>query len=451
METTPAPTSDPYAPWRISNFRQYAFSWFLMMFSKHVEFAAVSFHFVRMYSKEEAALAIAMMALVQAVPVMLLAIPGGQIADRLDRRLILLSTIAITVIASIGMVTVIFLEAPVVWIYACLGVAAIGRALGSPSRASLLPQLVPAKMFSKAITWNTTAFYIATVTGPIVGGVLVGIADNTQSVVEHIGPSVGGFLTIISKNAVSAFVLIALCRMMAMLAVFLIRHRAPVHNDQPMSLESVVAGARFVWRTKLILATITLDMFAVLLGGFIYILPIYAEDILHVGAWGFGFLRAADAVGAMCMALWIIHRPPMKRAGVTLVWAIIGFGGVTILFGISTNFWLSMVALFIIGALDNISVVVRHTLVQMLTPDEMRGRVSAINGIFIVASNDLGGLESGLVAWLFTPVVSVVSGGVGTILAVIGAVALWPQLLKIGSLDSIEPASLQEPDRETET
>ncbi len=447
--SSPANTPDPYAPWRIPDFRRYAFSWFLMMFSKHVEFAAVSFHFVKMYSPEKAALAIGMMALVQALPVMLLAIPGGQLADRFDRRLILLSTIAITVLSSTGLLTVIVLETPVLWIYICLTIGAIGRALGSPSRASLLPQLVPAKIFSSAITWNSTAFYIATVTGPVVGGLIVAMSEKQELLIRLLGPVVGNFMAAFSVNAVPAFVLIVLCRLTAMLAVSMIRHRAPARTDQPVSWKSVAAGARFVWRTKLILATITLDLFAVLLGGAIYLLPIYANDILKVGASGFGFLRAADAVGAMCMALWLAHRPPLKRAGVTLVWAIVGFGAATIVFGLSRNFWLSMGMMFIIGALDNISVVVRHTLVQMLTPDEMRGRVSAVNGIFIVASNDIGGLESGLVAWLFTPVFSVVSGGVGTILVVIGAICIWPQILKIGSLDSIKPASLAEPDRET--
>jgi len=446
---SPTITPDPYAPWRIPDFRRYAFSWFLMMFSKHIEFAAVSLHLVKIFPSGGAALALGIMALVQATPVMLLAIPGGQLADRFDRRLILLFSIGITVIGSIGLLGVIVLEASATWIYVCLGFGAIGRALGSPARASLLPQLVPAKIFANTVTWNSTAFYIATVTGPVVGGMLVAMSQARASFVPHFGPAIGGFLEIISYNAAVAFILVLLCRLVAMMAVFMIRHRAPARPDQPMTLNSIAAGARFVWRTKLILATITLDLFAVLLGGALYMLPIYAEDILKVGASGYGLLRAADAAGAMCMALWLAHHPPLKRAGITLIWAIIGFGAASIIFGVSTSFWLSLGMMFIIGAMDNISVVVRHTLVQLLTPDEMRGRVSAINGIFIVASNDIGGLRAGLVAWLVTPVFSVVSGGIGTIMVVIGAVCFWPQLLKIGSLDSIQPAAVQEPDRET--
>ena len=158
------------------------------------------------------------------------------------------------------------------------------------------------------------------------------------------------------------------------------------------------------------------------------------QDILHVGASGLGFLQSADAVGAVCMAVLLAHLPPLRRAGVTLLWAVAGFGVATIVFGLSQWFWLSLAMMFLVGALDNISVVVRHTLVQMLTPDEMRGRVSAVNSVFIVASNDLGGLESGLTAWLFGPVISVVGGGVGTILVVLAAMRLWPQILSIGSL-----------------
>ena len=206
-----------------------------------------------------------------------------------------------------------------------------------------------------------------------------------------------------------------------------------------------MAGIRFVWHTKLILATITLDLFAVLLGGATYLLPIYAKDILHVGprAWAFSS-RPTPWARSAWPCCWPTCRP-LRRAGVTLLWAVAGFGVATIVFGLSQWFWLSLLMMFLVGALDNISVVVRHTLVQMLTPDEMRGRVSAVNGVFIVASNDLGGLESGLTAWLFGPVISVVGGGVGTILVVLAAMRLWPQILKIGSLDAIRPAAEEEP------
>jgi hypothetical protein len=211
-------------------------------------------------------------------------------------------------------------------------------------------------------------------------------------------------------------------------------------SESAVSWKSLVAGIRFVWQTKLILAAISLDLFAVLLGGATYLLPIFAEDILEVGATGLGLLRSAEAVGAVGMGVLLAHLPPMRRAGRTLLWAVAVFGAATIGLGLSRWFPVSLVMMFLIGAFDNVSVVVRHTLVQMLTPDEMRGRVSAVNSVFIVASNDLGGLESGVTAKLFGPVPSVVFGGIGAILVVLGAAWKWPQILAIGSLADIRPA-----------
>jgi hypothetical protein len=202
-----------------------------------------------------------------------------------------------------------------------------------------------------------------------------------------------------------------------------------------------------VWRQKLILATITLDLFAVLFGGATYLFPAFARDILKVGQSNVnlcvGMLRAADGLGAICMMVLLAHLPPIRRAGRTMLWAVAAFGAGTIVFGLSRWFWLSLVMIFLVGAVDAISVVVRHTLVQMLTPDSMRGRVSAVNSVFIVASNDLGGLESGLTAALFGPIVSVVGGGIATVLVVLAAARIWPQILGIGSLRDIRPAEVE--------
>lgn len=419
-------TSDPYAPWRFPDYRRYAVGWFMIMFAKQVETLAVSVYLVKVYDKFQSPLALGIMALVQALPVIVLAIAGGQLADRFDRRAVLLCTLTLGALASLGLLIVSCVGGSVAWILFLLGVGAVAQALGSPSRAALLPQLVSSKQFSRAVTWNSSVFYIALVTGPVAGGLLL-TADG---------------------NLAPAFAVSFACRFVAGIATALIRHRQRDRRRQAVSWRSVMAGVRFVWRTKLILATITLDLFAVLLGGAVYLLPYYTEHILHVGSMGLGILRAADAFGAICMALLLAHRPPLRRAGAALLWAVAGFGAATIVFGLSQSFGLSILAMLFVGAFDNISVVVRHTLVQMLTPDEMRGRVSAVNGIFIVASNDLGGLESGLTAWLFGPVVSVVGGGIGTILVVLAALCAWPQLLKIGALDSIKPAEIAESDRE---
>jgi hypothetical protein len=208
------------------------------------------------------------------------------------------------------------------------------------------------------------------------------------------------------------------------------------------SLQALLAGIRFVWQARLLLAIISLDLFAVLLGGAVYLLPIYAQDILQVGATGFGWLQAAPAVGAFCTALVLSYVPPMKHAGRNLLLAVAGFGAATIIFGVSTSFWLSLCMLFLTGVFDNVSVVIRHTLVQLLTPDPMRGRVSAVNMVFIGASNELGGLESGLVAHWFGAVFSVVSGGIGTLI-VVALSALWsPQLRAFGPLNEAKPIEL---------
>src|ERR1044071_169055 len=203
-----------------------------------------------------------------------------------------------------------------------------------------------------------------------------------------------------------------------------------------MTLASLATGFKFVYANRLITSMITLDLFAVLLGGAVALLPVYAKDILHVGPTGLGVLQAMTSLGAVTMAFITAHLPPLRRAGKTLLWAVAGFGLATIIFGLSRWFWLSLLMLFLLGALDNISVVVRHTLATLRTPDEMRGRVSAVNGMFINASNELGRFESGAVAALFGPVFSVVSGGVGTLIVVAAVAWFAPQLRKYGALDS---------------
>ncbi len=253
------------------------------------------------------------------------------------------------------------------------------------------------------------------------------------------GPAIGGLIMGLEGTAVAAFSLVVLLRIFSFAAMVFLHDRPHTTHTKTISLQSLLAGIRFVWRTKLILATITLDLFAVLLGGFTYLLPVFVKDILNVDKSWVGFLRSTEAVGAIFIALLIAHARPMRRAGVIMLWAVTGFGAATIVFGLSKWCWLSLIIMFFIGAFDNVSVVVRHTLVQMLTPDAMRGRVSAVNTVFIVASNDIGGVESGVTAWLFGPIISVVGGGIGTILVVIASAFIWPQILAIGSLQDVRP------------
>jgi MFS family permease len=372
-----------------------------------VETVAVQVH---IYRRTGDALSLGIIGLVQALPVILLAIPGGQIADRCNRRRVMMATLAVSAAVSLGLAAAARHDLQVAWFYLLLGTGAVSQALGTPSRAALLPQIVDRPVFTNAVAWNTTVFHIASMTGPAAGGFIVGLQANTTT----------------------AFVLVTACRVLSLAAVWGVGNPPAHGSDDAVTWRSLLAGIRFVWQTKLILATITLDLFAVLLGGATYLLPIFAQ--------GLGLLRSAEAVGAVSMGVLLAHLPLMRRAGRTLLWAVAGFGAATVGMGLSQWFPVSLAMMFLIGALDNVSVVVRHTLVQMLTPDEMRGRVSAVNSVFIVSSNDLGGLESGVTAKLFGPVLSVVGGGLGAILVVLGVARIWPQVLSIGSLADIRPA-----------
>ena len=430
-----APAShDPYAVWRLAPYRFFSISWLTLVLAGQIETIAVGIH---LYAKTSDPMALAWVGLAKALPVILLAIAGGQLADRFNRKYVMLISQTVGLLAITGLTLLAYFDSPAHWFYVFLLLGSTGQALGSPARAALLPQLVPLPLFSNAAAWNSSLFQLGTMIGPALGGLLMGPHTYTPP----------------------AFALAAGLRLASLACLTGVRLDPPVRKPSDISLRSMLAGIRFVWDNNIIWATITLDMFAVLVGGATYLLPLYAQDILHVGGFGLGLLRSAEAVGAIAMALAITHLPPIKRAGRAMLLAVAGFGGATILFGLSQWFWLSMVAMFLIGASDNISVIVRHTLVQVITPDAMRGRVSAVNNIFIVASNDIGGFESGATARLFGAMASgfgwaeaglasrvagamtsVVAGGIGAILAVAGCAKRWPEILELGSLRDIKPA-----------
>jgi MFS family permease len=300
-------------------------------------------------------------------------------------------------------------------IYGFLFLSGLARAFQGPARSSLMPQLVPVQSFRNAVSWNVSGFELSSMVGPALAGGLIYLLGGATPVYVFAG-----------LGSVIYFV---------MLATLTKRPYVAEARVSQTDLKTLVAGFKYVWNTKLLLAAMSLDMFAVLFGGAVALLPVYAKDILHVGPAGFGALQAAPSLGAITMALATTHLPPLKRAGRTLLWAVAGFGLATIVFGLSGNFWLSLGMLFLTGAFDNISVVVRQTLATILTPDEMRGRVSAVNGMFISASNELGRFESGTVAALFSPIFSVVSGGVGTLIVVVMVALSSPQLRRFGKLD----------------
>jgi MFS family permease len=365
-----------------------------------------------LYERTHSALALGLVGLVQVLPVIFLALLAGQVADQFDRRRIVLITQGVLALCSIGLALISYGQGLVLLIYLCLFIIGTARAFNNPARAALLPQLVPKEIFSNAVTWNSSGFQLAAMLGPALAGLLIAV----------------------QKSATWVYIFCALSALIFFGCLFLIKGRQAERSKEPVTFKSLAAGFSFVWQTKIILAAITLDLFAVLLGGATTLLPIFAKDILHVGPDGLGWLRAAPAIGAFIMALTITYLPTMSQAGKTLLWAVGGFGAATIGFGLSQSFWFSLFMLVMIGALDSISVVVRQTLVQLRTPDEMRGRVSAVNGMFISTSNELGGFESGLAASLFGPVLAVVGGGIGTIAVVIAVAIIWPEIRKLKSL-----------------
>jgi MFS family permease len=293
-----------------------------------------------------------------------------------------------------------------------------------PASAAFLPHLVPRSLFARAVTWNTGSFHLSSVAGPAAGGALIALTHSAA--------------TVYALNAAAAlFCLTMVC---------LIRSRHTVASKEKMTFRNLIAGFKFVVHQRIVLGTITLDMFAVLLGGATALLPVYAKEILSVGPSGLGLLQAALPTGAIICSFVLAHRPPLQKAGRSLLWAVTLFGLATVAFGFSKWFWVSFSLLVVCGAADNVSVIVRHTLVQLLTPNEKRGRVSAVNNLFIGTSNELGEFESGTVAHWFGPamgnaiatgaVISVVSGGVGTILVVLAVAWIWPEIRKYGRLEA---------------
>ncbi len=365
-----------------------------------------------LYERTHSAMALGFVGLVQVLPVILLTLPAGHVADTFERRrIVVLAQIAFA-FSSLGLAIISKAAGPVYLMYLCLLLSGIARAFQSPARSAMLPQIVPAEAFANAATWNNGGFQAACAVGPALGGVLIAW----------------------QKGAALVYIIDAVTALVFLSFVAMITGLKTPRKDEGLTLKSLVAGFGFVWETKVILAAITLDMFAVLFGGATVLLPIYAKDILHAGPTGFGWLRAAPSIGAVAMAFVAACLPPFQKAGKTMLWAVAGFGVATVVFGLSRTFWLSFAMLMLTGGLDTISVIIRHTLVQLRTPDYLRGRVQAVNFVFIGTSNELGGFESGVVASLFGPVVSVVSGGIGSIIAVAAVAAAWPQIGLLGRL-----------------
>lgn len=388
-----ASDESPYAVLRNRDFCLYLIGRFIASLGAQMLVVAVGWE---LYERTGKPLALGLVGLTNILPMFLFTLPAGHFADNHNRKAIIVSMTAIMGCASAALALCSWFAMPTPWIYTCLFVAASARTFLWPASSSFLPQLVSRKIFPRSVAWSTGSFQLSSVIGPAAGGAVIAL----------------------THHAAWVYLIHACASVVCLTLVGLVRYRRAPSPREPMTLKSLAVGFKFVFSTRIIFGIITLDLFAVLLGGATALLPVYAKDILHVGPTGLGALQSALPAGSLVCAFVLAHRP-MEKAGRALLWSVAVFGLATIVFGFSRSFALSYAMLVICGIADNVSVVVRHTLVQLLTPDEKRGRVSAVNSLFIGTSNELGGFESGFVANWLGPVVSVVSGGVGTILVVI--------------------------------
>ena len=400
---------DPLAAMRFRDYRLFTIGRVLLFTGGQMQTVALGWE---LYERTNSAIVLGGIGLAQVLPMIALTLITGHIADKSDRKRITLFSILLLTLCSMALAVISFNEGAIFLVYGCLLLTGVARAFLKPAGDALMWQLIPTSAFTNAATWNSSSFQLASV----------------------IGPALGGFSVVLFGNATGVYILATLAALSCFFLTAAIKPQKTNFAKEPTSLKTLAAGAEFVWNNQLILAAITLDLFAVLLGGAVALLPIFAKDILQVGPVELGYLQAAPSIGALIMAALLVYLPPIHKAGPALLWSVVGFGIVTIIFGLSRWVWLSLLMLALSGALDSISVVIRHTLVQIRTPDHLRGRVAAINSVFISASNELGGFESGLTAALFGPVLSVVGGGVGTILVVVATAMIWPGIRKLGAL-----------------
>lgn len=364
------------------------------------------------YEQSHRAVYLGLVGLCQFVPMVILTFVVGHVADRFDRRRIGLACQLVEALTALVLAVAVWRQ----WIgpagiLVAVSVMGAATAFERPTMAALLPNIVPSSLLQVAIATSTSMMQTAFIIGPSLGGLLYGF------------------------DPVVPFAVSAVLYVIASINVISIRvERQQPTSREPMTLSSVFAGVSFIRSRPIMLGTISLDLFAVLLGGATALLPIFAHDILHAGPWGLGLLRAAPAIGALVMSIWLARRPLQTGVGKKMLFAVLIFGIATVVFALSSNIVLSVAALFVVGASDTVSVVVRSSLVQLLTPDAMRGRVNAVNSLFIGTSNQLGEFESGMLASLLGPVLTGIVGGVGTIVVVLLWMRIFPDLTKVKTL-----------------
>lgn len=404
------PPDRRYAAFRHRSFLSYWAARFLTTFATMIVSVAVGW---QIYDLTRDPFDLGIVGIVQFLPSLLLVLVTGVVADRFGRRLIM--ALATVVEAGCALVLLYFtlrgLVSPLP-IFIVLAMFGLARAFYGPASSSLFANLVPPEDFGNAIAWNSSAWQTATIVGPVAGGLLYGV------------------------SAEAAYAVASVLMLVAGLLIFTIPKPAQQSATDKPTMETLFAGFRYIWSEKIVLGAISLDLFAVLLSGASALLPVYARDILELGPWGLGLLRSAPGIGAICVAVWLAGHPLRDSAGKIMLGFVAGFGAFTVLFGVSTITWLSILALAGLGATDMFSVYIRETLIQLWTPDEVRGRVNAVNQVFVGASNEVGEFRAGTMAALIGTVPAVVIGGVGAIVVAGLWAVLFPQLRRVRHLNS---------------
>ncbi|WBA41599.1 MFS transporter [Hymenobacter canadensis] len=412
----PAPRHDPYAALRLPEFRRFISARACLTLATQIQGVVVSW---QMFKLTGDPLALGLIGLAEAIPSIVVSLYAGHVADSVRRKNIIVATVTVLLLCSVALWMLSQPAAAALLtagtslggllvlrglpLYAVIFVSGVARGFLGPAMFSFMPQLVPERaQLSNAITWNSTTWQAAAVLGPAIGGLLF----------AHLGISLA-YGTDIGLMLLSLLLFLSIAG----------RPLPPTEGQKLGLKESVLSGMQFIFQNQLVLAALSLDLFAVLFGGAVALLPIFADQILHTGAEGLGYLRAAPAVGSVLMAVSLTYFPLHRHAGRKLLWAVAGFGVATIFFALSTSFWLSLFLLFLTGVFDSVSVIVRSTLIHTYTPEYMKGRVSAVNNIFIGSSNEIGAFESGAAARLLGVVRSVVVGGAMTLLVV--GVTAW--------------------------
>jgi MFS family permease len=415
------------------DFRLYQAARLMVILGAEAQSVAVAW---QVYAITHSALDLGYTGLALFLPGLFVMLAAGHAADRFDRRKIILLCYGLQAICTAVLLwlsmSATALKGGRIWpIYTVLVGIGLGRAFSGPAASAMLPSLVPKEHFVNAVTWGATVYQIANMSGPALGGILFTLP------LAGVAPGWNG------APVVYGFTLVMLLGFIVL--VSMIRAKMVMTEKKAFSMKTVLAGLEYVWRAKLLLGSISLDLFAVLLGGATALLPIFATDILHAGPRGLGVLRAMPSVGALAISLTMLVKPIKRKAGALMLMCVGIFGAATVVFGLSKNIWLSAAALVIVGASDMVSVVVRSSLLQLATPPEMRGRVSAVNWLFIGASNEFGEFESGLTAQWWGAVRAVVIGGIASMVVTASATGLFPQLRQA---DALTAESLRGTERE---